>query len=94
MVGLAWGALTLYSSWAFLLWLTPIFAGLLLAAPLVRWTSSRELGERARAAGLFLVASETDHSHLTQGAVPVLVPKLSVARGVYPEPGRTRKGWS
>ena len=94
VVGLAWGALTLYSSWAFLLWLTPIFAGLLLAAPLVRWTSSRELGERARAAGLFLVASETDHSHLTQGAVPVLVPKLSVARGVYPEPGRTRKGWS
>ncbi len=57
--GLAWAGLTLYSSPTFFLWLTPIFTGLLLAAPLVRWTSSRTLGQWARRRGLFLVPSET-----------------------------------
>jgi membrane glycosyltransferase len=46
-------------------WFVPLLAGLLLAIPLVRWTSSLELGERVRRAGLFLVPSET-------GGVPVL----------------------
>ena len=58
-VGLSWAGLMLYYSPAFFLWLTPIFTGLLLAAPLVRWTSSRSLGQSARRWGLFLVPSET-----------------------------------
>ena len=58
-VGLSWAGLTLYYSPAFFLWLTPIFTGLLLAAPLVRWTSSRSLGQSARRWGLFLAPSET-----------------------------------
>ena len=57
--GLAWASLTLYCSPTFFLWLTPIFTGVLLAAPLVRWTSSRPLGQWTRRRGLFLVPAET-----------------------------------
>ena len=39
--------------------MTPIFVGLLLAAPLIRWTSSQSLGEWTQRLGLFLVPSET-----------------------------------
>ncbi len=59
-VGAAWAALTLYYAPVFFLWLTPIFAGLLLAAPLVRWTSSRRLGVWTRQRGLFLVPTEME----------------------------------
>ena len=58
-VGVTWAGLTLYYSPTFFVWLTPIFAGLLLAAPLVRWTSSRSAGQRTRRWGLFLVPFET-----------------------------------
>ena len=57
--GLAWTAATIGASTSFFLWLTPIFAGLLFALPLIRWTSSRRLGRLAREAGLLLVPSET-----------------------------------
>ena len=59
LAGGVWGAVTLYASPAFLLWLSPILAGLLLAAPLIRWTSSRSLGAWTRRRGLLLVPSET-----------------------------------
>ena len=58
-VGLSWAGLTLYYSPTFFVWLTPIFTGLLLAAPLVRWTSSRSLGQWTRRRSLFLVPCET-----------------------------------
>jgi len=57
--GAVWASGTLYVSPAFFLWLTPIFAGLLLAAPIARWTSDAKLGRRLRALGLLLVPSET-----------------------------------
>jgi membrane glycosyltransferase len=40
-------------------WFVPLLAGLLLSIPLVALTSSLKLGERLRAARLFLAASET-----------------------------------
>ena len=58
-VGVIWAGLTCYYSPTFFVWLTPIFAGLLLAAPLVRWTSSRSAGQWTLSWGLFLVPSET-----------------------------------
>jgi len=45
LVGTVWAGVTLWLSPAFFLWLTPIFAGILLASPLVR-LSSRPLGRR------------------------------------------------
>jgi len=41
LAGLLWSGLTLAVSPLFFLWLTPIFAGLLLAVPLTVWTSGR-----------------------------------------------------
>ena len=58
-IGLIWTGVTLYYSPIFVLWLTPILAGMLLAAPLVRWTSSCVLGASTQRRGLFLVPSET-----------------------------------
>ncbi len=81
VIGFAWAGATLYYSTAFALWLAPIFAGMLLAAPLVRWTSSRALGDWARRHGLFLVPSETaDHRHGTSirrdpGSAPLEAPR-------------------
>ena len=74
-VGLAWAAVTLYFSPAFFLWLSPIFVGLLLAAPLVRWTSSPGLGRWARRGGLFLVPTEVNPP-----------PELRVVTWPLPEP--------
>lgn len=59
LAGGVWGAITLWISPAFLLWLAPILGGLLLAAPLIRWTSSRVPGAWMRRRGLLLVPSET-----------------------------------
>ena len=58
--GVAWAAVTIGASTGFFLWLTPIFAGLLLALPLIRWTASRRLGRVVREAGLFLITAETE----------------------------------
>lgn len=59
VTGALWAGLTLYYSPSFFLWLTPIFTGLLLAAALVRCTSSVSLGGFTARRGLFLVSSET-----------------------------------
>ena len=59
VIAALWAELTLYYSPTFFLWLAPIFAGLLGAGPLVRWTSSPAFGQLARRWGLFLVLSET-----------------------------------
>ena len=84
VVGLSWGATTVYSSWAFFLWLTPIFLGLVLAAPLVRWTSNQALGERARRAGLFIAPSETWDS--SREVRDELKPQMSPAGRHRPPP--------
>jgi membrane glycosyltransferase len=60
-LGLVWSALTLFLSPAFFLWLTPIFAGLLLACPLARGSSSFTIGGWLRTKGLLLVETESHH---------------------------------
>ena len=39
--------------------MSPIFLGLILSVPLVRWTSLQSFGLRSQAAGLLLVPTET-----------------------------------
>ncbi len=58
-VGLLWGGTTLLLSPLFFLWMSPIFLGLILSVPLVRWTSLQSFGLRSQAAGLLLVPTET-----------------------------------
>ena len=58
-VGLVWGGATLLLSPLFFLWMSPIFLGLILSVPLVRWTSLQSFGLRSQAAGLLLAPTET-----------------------------------
>ncbi len=57
--GILWGALMLFFSPGFFIWLSPVTLGLALSIPLSVWTSRVSLGLAARRAGLFLTPPET-----------------------------------
>lgn len=59
LVSIAWGGITYLYAPVFFWWLTPVLLGLILAAPIVRYSSSFTLGRIARRLGLFLCPSET-----------------------------------
>ena len=59
MVAIAWGGVTYLYAPVFFWWLTPVIAGLVLAAPIVRYSSSITLGRITRNWGVFLCPSET-----------------------------------
>ncbi|MBY5928399.1 glucans biosynthesis glucosyltransferase MdoH [Halomonas sp. DP8Y7-3] len=59
LIGAVWALVTWAYTPSFFLWLTPVWLGLVLAAPLVRWSSSLTIGRRLARAGLLLVPSET-----------------------------------
>lgn len=58
IIALFWGGFTAFYLPDFFWWLTPVLFGLILAAPIVRWSSSPELGETLKRSGIFLVPSE------------------------------------
>ena len=58
-LGLCWGGATLAASPLFSLWMSPIFLGLLLSAPLARVTGAVGPGRAFRSLGFLLVGSET-----------------------------------
>lgn len=60
VVGVLWTLLILRVSPGFVVWMAPILVGLLLAAPLQRWTSSSSLGAHARRFGIFETCSAAD----------------------------------
>jgi len=68
-VGLMWSTLTLSIARTFFLWLAPVLLGLLLAAPVVRWSGSRAAGSLSRRSGMFVVPSEVDPTHVVNGHV-------------------------
>lgn len=59
LLGVAWTGVALTVSPLFTLWLLPILTGLVLAVPLVRFTSRTGPGARTRAMRLFLAPSES-----------------------------------
>lgn len=81
-LGAAWAGVTAWVSPLFFLWLLPIFTGLLLATPLVRWSSSRSLGAGAAARGLFRVPWEVRPPEELRDppAAPPTVPALRTGR--------------
>jgi membrane glycosyltransferase len=83
-IGLLWGGATLGVSPAFFLWMSPIFVGLILAIPLVRWTSSAGLGQWAWSRGLLRVPEECR-------APPELTAVEVALQGPSPDPS-TRSG--
>ncbi|MGD8429176.1 MAG: glucans biosynthesis glucosyltransferase MdoH, partial [Ectothiorhodospiraceae bacterium] len=60
--GILWGVCTASITPIFFWSLTPVLVGLVLAAPLVRWSSSPALGGFLRRHGLFVVPAETSPS--------------------------------
>ncbi|AKH69046.1 membrane glycosyltransferase [Spongiibacter sp. IMCC21906] len=54
-----WGGVTYYYTPVFFWWLSPVLFGLVLAAPIVRYSSSLSLGRGLRRVGVFLIPSET-----------------------------------
>lgn len=60
VVALIWGWVTYTYATIFFWWLMPILVGLVLAAPLVRYSSSLDLGNSCRRNKIFLCPSETE----------------------------------
>lgn len=82
VAALIWGTVSYGYAPAFFWWLPPILLGLVLAAPIVRWSSSLWLGGLTRRAGLLIAPSET-------GEEPLLADLehcLQQGRGPHPEP--------
>ncbi|WP_404342847.1 glucans biosynthesis glucosyltransferase MdoH [Pseudoalteromonas mariniglutinosa] len=61
LVAVAWGSVAYYYTPVFFWWLSPILVGLILAAPIVRYSSSIGLGVKLRSMGIFLCPSEVDN---------------------------------
>ena len=59
LAAVTWGCITFFYSPLFFYWLLPILIGLVLAAPIVRYSSSLDGGKRLRQWGIFLVPTET-----------------------------------
>lgn len=59
VTALVWGAVTFYYTPIFFWWLMPILTGLVLSAPIARYSSSLTLGKWARRNSIFVCPSET-----------------------------------
>ncbi|MGM0536243.1 MAG: glucans biosynthesis glucosyltransferase MdoH [Pseudomonadota bacterium] len=66
LIGALWAGATQALAPTFFWWLSPVWLGLLMAAPLVKLTSSLTLGHRLRRAGLLRVPAEVAPSSVLQ----------------------------
>ena len=83
LVAIAWGGITYLYAATFFWWLTPVLLGLILAAPIVRYSSSFTLGRISRRWGLFLCPSETTTIPVLQGLATAL-PQAAHASTLQP----------
>lgn len=60
-IAVIWGSLAYYFTPMFFWWLVPVLAGLVCAAPIVRYSSSLRLGRGCRTWGIFTSRSEVQH---------------------------------
>ena len=58
LTALVWGSVTAYYTPALFAWLSPVLVGLLLAAPIIRLTSSLSLGKASFRSGIFVIHDE------------------------------------
>jgi membrane glycosyltransferase len=89
IVAVIWGWLTFTYATVFFWWLMPILIGLVLAAPLVRYSSSLDLGNVCRRNKIFLCPSETgDDPALSEldKCLAAEYPKLEVPAPIPPLP--------
>jgi len=60
LVGIIWGAVSYYYAPLVFWWLSPVLLGMVLSAPLLRYTSSIRGGEQLRRCGLMCIPAEVD----------------------------------
>ncbi|MGB3611008.1 MAG: glucans biosynthesis glucosyltransferase MdoH [Cellvibrio sp.] len=77
MVAIAWGAVTYIYAPIFFWWLMPILTGLVLSAPIVRYSSSPSMGKWLRRQHVFLCPSETEDDPVLQDMERLLEQKTS-----------------
>ncbi|WP_350644546.1 glucans biosynthesis glucosyltransferase MdoH [Pseudoalteromonas sp. G24-MNA-CIBAN-0072] len=77
LVAIVWGSVAYYFTPVFFWWLSPILLGLILAAPIVRYSSSIKLGVKLRQWGIFLCPSEVDND-ATLAALKVHLKEITV----------------
>ena len=77
LIAILWGSVAYYFTPVFFWWLSPILLGLILAAPIVRYSSSIKLGVKLRQWGIFLCPSEVDND-ATLAALKVHLKEITV----------------
>ena len=85
VVAVVWGGVAYYFTPVFFWWLSPILLGLLLAAPIVRYSSSIEFGIALRKLGIFICPSEVDNDKTLAALKGHLKSILVPSKGQYPE---------
>lgn len=81
VVALIWGGVTYVLTPVFFWWMTPVLAGLVLAAPIVRYSSSLRLGQWLRCKGIFVTPPETHEPHVLTEVARL----LNEDKGTYPD---------
>ncbi|MCU4674702.1 glucans biosynthesis glucosyltransferase MdoH [Catenovulum sp. 2E275] len=59
LIAAVWGGITYYYAPVFFWWMTPVLFGLVIAAPIIRYSSSLRLGRLCYRMGIFISPSET-----------------------------------
>ncbi|ACE85536.1 glucans biosynthesis glucosyltransferase MdoH [Cellvibrio japonicus] len=85
LIALLWGWVTFTYSPLFFWWLLPILTGMVLGAPIVRYSSSLDWGRRCRKHGILLCPSETTEID----ALETLDTLLQIPPATVPEPAQT-----
>ncbi len=85
-LGVVWGAVILAFAPAFIWWMIPVIAGLLLGVPMTMITSRADLGHKAREHKLFVTPEETNVPVELQFIEAVNTPEYHEAPDVTHEP--------
>jgi membrane glycosyltransferase len=88
VLGTLWGGVTWLWAPQFFVWLLPVVVGMVLAAPIIRISSSPLLGRWARRAGLFRTPADTNPPEVVVRVEQLLAegPALAPAQGTRPLP--------
>jgi membrane glycosyltransferase len=89
VIALIWGFMTFKYATVFFWWLIPVLVGLILAAPLVRYSSSLDWGNNCRRHKIFLCPSETQNDSALSELDNLLAqdyPKLQEPASIPPLP--------
>jgi len=94
LVALAWGYMTWTYAPIFFWWLLPILTGLVLAAPIVRYSSSLTLGEDCRKHGIFVSPFETNEDPVLTDLKRLLAVEHPPLETPAPLPALPPDNWS